>query len=88
MKIMARDYVFERRGEVLTEGTFFYDADVLNKQMVDHAIRALGLTMDNSGLTQDAPCFFLPKAKADLLRASWQHQDIDKAIGVIKIMLE
>ena len=44
--------------------------------------------MDNKVFTKDAPCFFLPKAQADMLRQFWVNQKVDNKIDDIVNELE
>lgn len=68
-------------GDETLEGVFFFDADIFDEQMVEDIIRTYGYRMDNMVFRKDAPCFFLPKAQADMLRHSWLKQKVDDAVS-------
>lgn len=91
MKIMAQDFSFQRSGKdgKIVEGTFFYDADILDDETVNKIIQVNGIDMNNKIFTSEAPCFFLPKAQADLLRNVWVKQKVDEAVkGALTVTLE
>lgn len=78
MNIMTREFHFKDR-ESTIEGVFFYNADIVSEEVAVNTINKCGVEMDNQILKPDAPCFFLPKSKADLLQ-NWVKQRINEAV--------
>jgi hypothetical protein len=70
-------------GDNAFEGVLFYDADIINAETVESIIRTHGYEMNNKVFKQGAPCFFLTKAQADILRHSWVKQKVDNAVNCI-----
>ena len=64
-------------GDEAFDGVFFFDADVIDEETLQEIVKTHGYEMDNKVFKKEAPCFFLPKAQAELLRKSWVKQKTD-----------
>lgn len=57
--------------DIIIEGALFYDGDIISKETATEIITNFGTDLDNTVFKKDAPCFFLSKHQADLLRKVW-----------------
>ena len=81
MTIVIKEFEFKSEdNKKVIEGAFFYDEDVISEDDAEKIILDYGCDMNNSIFSKDAPCFFLPKAQADMLRHSWIPQKVDRAV--------
>lgn len=71
MHLVVKDFVFEDEFGKDVEGVFFFDEDVINEKEAEQIIYEHGPFLNNRVFSQEAPCFFLPKAQADMLRHIW-----------------
>ena len=79
MNIVIKEFTFISNEANNIEGVLFYDADVIDENTASKLIHTYGYEMDNRILKKDAPCFFLPKAQADMLH-SWVQQKLNNTV--------
>lgn len=71
MNIKFKEYNCEEDGKVVEEGVFLYDGDIITESEAHLIIKEWGAEMNNRIFSNEAPCLFLPKNKAELLFSKW-----------------
>ena len=82
MNPSIREFSIAEKGKV-EHFALFYDADVINDKLAEEIIRTHGFNATNDVFKPSSPCFFLPKAQADLLRSSWVPHKINNTLNNI-----